>query len=108
MATTTTTVTALRCDYCERPEQVSGFVQSYRMIPTRRYRDKPFVPKGARDVDLCAQCVTLLSREHVNLTTPPKVRRCQAKREGIQCMLDQGHKSEHVASSAAHWGWLAA
>lgn len=109
MATTETTVVVMRCDYCEKPEAEVGFIQSYRMIPTRQYGKHVFATKGARDMDLCAECVALLSRPHVNKNQPePKVIRCFARRDGVRCMLERGHGSEHLAVDSAHWGWVAA
>jgi len=109
MTTVATTVTVVRCDYCEKDEATVGFIQSYRMIPTRRYSGKPFAHKGARDLDLCAGCVELLTREHISKSpADTKPMRCLAKRDGVRCMLDKGHKSEHLAVDSAHWGWVVA
>jgi hypothetical protein len=109
MATTTSTVVVTErvCDYCDKPEAEVGFIQTYLMVPRRSYgKAGALFPKGARDIDLCAGCALLLApRPHVNVA-PPRPKFCRAKKDGVRCMLEAGHKSEHVTATAQHWGWL--
>lgn len=112
MATTTTTIVTTErvCDYCEKPESEVGFVQTYLMLPRRYYGKKDSAaadfPRGARDIDLCAACVLLLApRSHVNVAAP-RTKMCLARKGDVRCMLERGHKSEHLATTADHWGWL--
>lgn len=108
MSTHVSTTTSLVCDYCDKPEAEVGFIQTFLLLPRRTYGRGNTFPKGARDIDLCAGCVTLLApRMHVNISEP-RPRICLARKDGFRCMLERGHKSEHLASTAQHWGWLVA
>lgn len=48
-----------KCDYCLKDESLAGFVQHYRILPTRPA--PAGFTMGARAFDLCDECVQLIT-----------------------------------------------
>jgi hypothetical protein len=57
------------CDYCQKPEVDLGFVQHYRILPTRPAPHG--FTAGARTFDLCNGCVELITSPATMESVPP-------------------------------------
>jgi hypothetical protein len=57
------------CDYCQKPEAEAGFVQHYRVLPTRPAPTG--FAAGARAFDLCCECVELITSPATVETVAP-------------------------------------